>query len=331
VRLPASRWRVPLRILGRAVTNFIEDGGSRMAAAISFYALFSLFPITLLAVSIFGVVLRNPAVQEQVLAGIIGFLPIQDQSIANSLRNVARLGPTLTVVSALGSLWSAGALSAALRSSLNVVFEVQVGRPWFRAKLLDYVFLPIVALPLIGGIVLTTAWRIAQAELGRALGFLPSPISLSFFWYAGALAIPFLLSFVAFLLTYWVLPNRRTPFRYLWPGALLAALGFEVLKEGFAAYVENFAAFNVIYGSLGSVIVLLFWVYLTANIVLFGAEVSAEVPHVLHGEPRHGRGAEGNWRSSLVSMLRGLVMAGDQESTEPTPRRRPPPPPGSGK
>ncbi|MGE3857136.1 MAG: YihY/virulence factor BrkB family protein [Dehalococcoidia bacterium] len=319
-----AQWRVPLRILGRAVTNFIEDNGSHMAAAISYYALFSMFPLTLLAVSIFGLVLRNPAVQEQVLAGIIGFLPIQDQSIANSLRNVARLGPTLTIVSALGSLWSAGALSAALRSSLNVVFEVQTSRPWFRAKLIDYVFLPIVALPLLGGIVLTTAWRIAQAEVGSAFGFVPSPISLSWFWHAGALAIPFLLSFLAFLLTYWLLPNHRAPFRYLWPGALLAALGFEGLKEGFAAYVENFASFNVIYGSLGSVIVLLFWTYLTANIVLFGAEVSAEVPHVLHGEPRHGGSAEGNWRTSLMSLLRGLVLAGDQESAE-RPRRRPPP------
>lgn len=329
VRRSLAQWRVPLRVLGRAVTNFIEDNGGHMAAAISYYALFSMFPLTLLAVSIFGLVLRNPAVQEQVLAGIIAFLPVQDQSIANSLRNVARLGPTLTIVSAIGSLWSAGALSAALRSSLNVVFEAPSGRPWFRAKLIDYVFLPIVALPLLGGIVLTAAWRVVQAELGRALGFVESPVSFSWFWYAGALAIPFLLSFVAFLLTYWLLPNRRTPFRYLWPGALLAALGFEVLKEGFAAYVENVASFDV-YGSLGSAIVLLFWTYLTANIAIFGAEVAAEVPHVLHGEPRHGPGGEGNWRASLWSLLRGLVLAGEEEPPE-RPRRRLPPHLGGGK
>ncbi len=317
-------------VLGRSVTNFIEDSGNQMAAAVSYYALFSLFPLTLLAVSILGVLLRDPGVQDQVLLGIIAFLPIQDQSISNSLRNVADLGPTLTVVSVISSLWSAGALSAALRSSLNVVFEVHTGRPWLRAKAVDYMLLPVIGLPLVGGIALTTAWRIAQAEFGRTLGFIDSPISFSFFWNAGAVAIPFVLSFIAFMLTYWLLPNTHPKFRYLWPGALFAALGFEALKVGFAAYVEHVAAFNIIYGSVGSVIVLLFWVYLTANIVIFGGEIAAEVPHVLHGEARHGTKSEGNWKHSLLAMLRGLVMAGEEETAD-RPRRTLPPHSGGGK
>ena len=323
-RLSVAHWRVPLLVLGRSVTNFIEDNGNQMAAAVSYYALFSLFPLTLLAVSIFGVLLRDPGIQDQVLLGIIAFLPIQDQSIANSLRNVADLGPTLTVVSVLGSLWSAGALSAALRSSLNVVFEVQTGRPWLHAKAIDYMLLPVIGLPLVGGIVLTTAWRLAQAEFGRTLGFIDGPISFSFVWSAGALAIPFVLSFLAFMFTYWLLPNTHPRFRFLWPGALFAALGFEALKVGFAAYLEHFASFNVIYGSVGSVIVLLFWVYLTANIVIFGGEIAAEVPHVLHGEARHGTQSEGNWKRSLLAMLRGLVMAGEEETVDPTRRKLPP-------
>ncbi len=321
VRLFLAQWRVPLRILGRAATNFLEDGGSQMAAAISYYALFSLFPITLLAVSIFGIVLRNPAVQEQVLNAIITFLPIQDESIADSLRNVAKLGPTLTVVSAVGSLWSAGALSAAVRRSLNVAFDVTVPRPLLRAKLIDYMLLPIIGVPLLGGVVLTAAWRVVQAEVGRALVFVDSPVPTSFFWNAGALAIPVALSFVAFALTFWLLPNRRVHLRHIWPGALLAALGFEGLKVGFAAYVEHFASFDVIYGSLGSVIVLLFWVYVVASLVIFCGEVAAEVPHVIRGEPRHGHAAaedeQNDWRESVLAVLRGLVFAGDEVPAEP--------------
>ena len=60
-------------------------------------------------------------------------------------------------------------------------------------------------------------------------------------------------------------------------------------------------------------IVLLFWVYLVTSVMLFGAEVAAEVPRVLHEEPRHGDAPEGNWRTSLVAMLRGLVLAGDND------------------
>ncbi len=322
VRLIRAQWRVPLRILGRALTNFIDDGGSRMAAAISYYALFSLFPITLLAVSIFGIVLRAPGVQEQVLNAIITFLPTQDQSIADSLRNVAKLGPTLTIVSALGSIWTAGALSAAVRSALDVAFDVTVGRPWLRAKLIDYALLPIIGLPLLGGVVLTAAWRVVRTEFGRAWAYLDSPVQVPFADTGiasaiGALVVPFALSFVAFLLMYRLLPNRRVRVRDMWPGALLAAVGFEALKAGFAWYVEQFGSFNLIYGSLGSVIVLLFWVYLVANLVIFGGEVAAEVPHVLRGEPRHGRwgsgpDGEGDWRMSALSLLRGLVFADDR-------------------
>jgi len=208
---------------------------------------------------------------------------------------------------------------------LNVVFEVQVTRPLLRDKLVDYMLVPIIGLPLVGGIVLTTAWRLAQAEFGRALGLVSSPISFSFFWNAGAVAIPFALSFTAFAFTYWLLPNPHPRLRYIWPGALLAAVAFEALKVGFAYYLEHFASFDVIYGSVGSVIVLLFWVFLSANIAIFGGEVAAEVPHVLHGEPRHGWDTEGgDWRQSALSLLRGLVLAGNQEPMDEQARREHP-------
>ena len=144
---PGATWRLALRILARATVNFIDDRGTQMAAAISYYALFSLFPLTLLAVSIFGIVLRAPGVQERVLNAIIAFLPIHDQSIADSLRNVANLGPTITAISALGSVWAAGALSGAVRSTLNVVFEVDRERPLLHGALVDYLLLPIIAMP----------------------------------------------------------------------------------------------------------------------------------------------------------------------------------------
>ena len=312
-------WRLALRVLARATVSYIDDRGTQMAAAISYYALFSLFPLTLLGVSIFGIVLRAPGVQERVLNAIIAFLPIHDQSIADSLRNVAKLGPTLTAVSAFGSLWAAGALSGAVRSALNVVFEVDHDRPFLRAAAIDYLLLPIIALPLIGGIAVTAAWRFTQAQVAARFSFADNALT-RLGWEAGALAIPFALSFLAFMLTYKVLPNRYLRFRYLWPGALLATLGFEALKAGFGWYLERFANFDVVYGSLGSVIVLLFWIYLTATIVLFGAEVAAEVPHVLHEEPRHGTEPEGNWRASLGALLRGLVFVGDRPVEGPPPR-----------
>ena len=312
-------WRLPLNLLGRAAGTFSADRGTFMAAAISYYTLFSLFPLTLLAVAIFGIVIRDDVVQTRVLNSIIEFLPIEDSSIEESLRRVADLGPTLTVVSAFGSLWTAGALSAAVRSALNIAFDATRPRPMLRGKLIDYLLVPILGLPLIGGIVLTGVWRFAQQELADRWNFLDGRFSWT--WEVGAILIPLVLTFLAFLLAYWLVPNRRLSFRYLWPGALVAALGFETLKAGFTWYLANFGNYDVIYGSIGSVIILLFWVFVSANILIFGAEIAAEVPLILrdrqHADEDDDSG-DSDWRSGVLSFLRGLVMAGDEHEAVPS-------------
>ena len=295
------------RLLGRALVGFVLDRGSQMAAAISYYALFSLFPLTLLAVSIFGLVLRNQPFQERVLAAILDVLPMEDETISAALRGAANLGPTLTFVSILVSLWTAAALSASLRNALNVVFAVEKGRPYLRGKAVDFLLLPVLGIPFIGGVALTTVWRIVVREIGDRWEILDGWLGVV--WFIGFLAIPTGLTFLAFLLTFWLLPNRRLPFRYLWPGALVATLLFEALKQGFALYVHHVATFDVIYGPLSSVIVLLFWVNLTATIVVFGAEVSAALPGLSSGGP-----GEGDWRRSTWTFVRGLALAPENEA-----------------
>ncbi len=303
------------RLLARALVGFALDRGSQMAAAISYYALFSLFPLTLLAVSIFGIVLRNQPFQDRVLAAILDVLPVEDATIVDALHGAANLGPTLTLVSALASLWTAAALSASLRNALNVVFAVEKGRPYLRGKAVDLLLLPVLGIPFIGGVALTTVWRIVIREVGDRWALLDG--WFGFVWWLGFLAIPFGLTFLAFLLTFWLLPNRRLPFRYLWPGALVTTLLFEALKQGFALYVHHVATFDVIYGPVSSVIVLLFWVYLTATIVVFGAEVSAALPGLTSGGP-----GAGDWRRSTFTFLRGLVLAPENEVRHPIPSPR---------
>lgn len=298
------------RVLGRALVGFVLDRGSQMAAAISYYALFSMFPLTLLAVSIFGIVLRDQPFQERVLAAILDILPVEDETIADALHRVANLGPTLTLVSALVTLWTAAALSASLRNALNVVFAADQGRPYLHGKAVDFLLMPVLGLPFIGGVALTTAWRVIEREVGDRWSIFDG--WLGYVWGAGFIAIPFGLTFAAFLLTFWLLPNRRLALRYLWPGALVTTLLFEALKQLFAIYVHTIATFDAIYGPLSSVIVLLFWVYLTATIVVFGAEVSAALPGMAAGGP-----GAGDWKRSTRTFLRGLVMAPENEVRRP--------------
>ena len=304
---PGISLRLIPRLFGRALVAFVLDRGSQMAAAMSYYALFSLFPLTLLAVSIFGIVLRDQPFQDRVLAAILEVLPIEDETIADALRGAANLGPTLTLVSALASLWTAAALSASLRSALNVVFTTEQGRPYLRSKALDFLLLPVLGLPFIGGVALTTAWRVMVREASDRWEFLHGWLGIV--WWSGILAIPAALMFFAFLMTFWLLPNQRLALRYLWPGALVAALLFEGLKQAFAFYVHGLATFDVVYGPLSSVILLLFWVYLTATIVVFGAEVSAALPGINEGGP-----GAGDWRRSTWTFVRGLALAPENEA-----------------
>jgi membrane protein len=303
-RAVAGSRRRAARLLARATIRFVEHRCTQHAAAISYYALLSLFPLALLAAAIFGVLLRNDAVEARVLDRFVDALPVEAPAIADSLRGLAGLGPTLTVVSLLVIGWAAGALGAAVRSALDVVFEVPRGRPLLRAKLFDYTLLLALGLLFLASVALTTAWRIAQAEFATRFGLVEG--GLAPLWDLGALAIPALLTFAAVLLLYHSLPHRPLRIAHVWPGALLATAAFELAKAGFASYVAAFGRYELVYGSLGGVIALMFWVYLSANILLFGAELAAARADAATGltpDP------PGDWRRALRALVRGLVLA----------------------
>ena len=313
-RLAPWYWlAVFLRVTGRAIKNYAEDRGNQMAAAISYYTLFSLVPLFILAVAIFGLVLRDADLQQRVIDALVEALPLPEGDVDEVVRGAANLAPQLAAISFIGALWTAGALSAALRTSLNVAFEARRSRPALRGKLIDYTLLPILSIPVLGGLVISAGWRIIQ----RRTEDLPLAADFEWVWEYATLGTTLALSFVAFSLLYWLAPNRTVRFRYIWPGALFAALAFEGLKYGFSIYLTNFNNYDVVYGALGGVVVLLFWVFLSANILILGAEVANELPHVLRDEPRHGRvresSEERHWISAGWKVVRWLLLAPEDE------------------
>lgn len=303
---------VVLRVSGRSAKNFAEDRGTQMAAAISYYTLFSLLPLLILTIAIFGLVLRDESLQQRVIDNLIEALPILPDDVNSVVTGTIESAPELALISLLGAIWTSGALSAALRTALNVAFEARRTRPALRGKLIDYALLPILGLPMLGSIVLSAAWQIIRQRTEN----LPLATNFEWVWDAATLATSLMLSFLAFSLLYWLAPNRRVRFRYLWPGALFAAVAFEALKYGFTVYLTNFANYEVVYGALGGVVVLLFWVFLSANILILGAEIANEVPHVLREEPRHGRerGREDrSWISAVWKVIRWFLLAPEDE------------------
>ena len=170
---------------------------------------------------------------------------------------------------------------AAIRRSLNIIYgDVQYMRPWFWQKVVDLSLVLGIGIFIGGSIAATTALRVIQtrSEDLASAGQLSEDLGIA--WTLGEYTIPFAFSFLAFTVLYTLVPSRNRNLGNAWPGALVAALLFEVVKFGFSFYVTNFKNFDLVFGSLGAVATFMFWVYLSGQIMLLGAEVATVYPKV---------------------------------------------------
>jgi len=306
----------------RSVKAFFDDSCSQRAAALSYYVLFSLFPLIIFSVGIIGLFLQDEALQEDLVNQIMDNIPLsQDEGrddVTDALQHVASgQSGAIGFIGLIGLAWSGSAMFGVLRSSLNVMFHVQQPRPVLISKLVDLAivlsFTPFFVL----SIAATSTLRIARRASEDVPLFGDAAQTLGFGWQIAAFVMPVVISFVAFFLVYWLVPAQRARPRDLVPGALLAAVLFEVVKVGFNVYLENFSNYDVVFGSLGAVVAFLFWVYLSANIMLLGAELASEVPGVASGLFDGPHGPKPPLRDRAMRLARSLVLQPPKQETPP--------------
>lgn len=280
--------RLP-QLLERGITEFFRDSCGQRAAAISFYALFSLFPLAILSVAAFGVVTGNEAARERVITFVLDNLPLeQSQGRADLHRILLQVTGGVAGFGVLGLvtlLFSATGVMGSIRVALNAAFDARDTRPPVIAKLYD-------ALWVIGFGVLVSA-SFALSVLDQVTGL---PL--------GRL-LPLAVNFAVFAILFRFVPARCPRLRDTWPGIVLAAIGLELAKAGFGLYLSNFAHYGAVYASLGSVVAFLMFVYLAASVALLGAEVSSEWPAVRAGAYD---GPSAPLPKRVGSLLRGLVL-----------------------
>lgn len=276
----------PLDVLIRAVQQFLNDNAMTYAAATSYYVLFSLFPTMIFIVTVFGFVVRDPELQEQVVATIVNVVPAGfdvRREINEVISSVSQASsPLLLIAGLLGTAWTASNMFAALRRALNRSFNVEQKRNFLVGRLMDMLNLPLIMLLALVSVAATAAVRILEAQLTE--WFYETELS-SWTWSVAYFLVPYVISFMVFLMVYRVLPNARFPFRYLAIGAAFTAIGFELVKGGFSLYVTNFGSYQEVYGALGGVVAFLFFVFIQSNVVIFGGAITAQVIHDYHIEP----------------------------------------------
>ncbi len=274
-RLPRDAWKP---IVKRTMRGFQRDNLTDNAAALTYYAVLSLFPGLLVLVSALRVF--GAGTSSTVVRNIVAIAP---GGVGNTLNNAVKTlqqgaGGTATllvIVGLLGSLWSASGYISAFMRAANTIYDVPEGRPFWK-------MIPVrLGLTVAAGVILSAAalsvavtGKLATA-IGDAMGIGHSAVTV---WDIAKWPVLLVIVSLLFALLYWASPNaRHGRFRFFSVGSLLAVLIWVIASLGFALYVSDFASYNRVYGSLATIIVFLVWLWISNLALLLGAEVDAEI------------------------------------------------------
>ena len=277
------------KLTRRSVQGFLAHNCSQMAAAISYYVLFSLFPLLIFLVGILGLFLRNQGLQQDIVNRVLDFIPLSEgegrNTVTDAVKAVAGPGSgALGVLGLIGMVWSASSMFGAIHRSIDTIYGLEYRRPFVQQKLLDMAMAVGVGAFFLLSVGATAFLRTVREFSSDIAYFGDAAQQAGFIWDAASFLIPLVISFVAFLVLYWIVPDTATRLREVWPGALVAAILFEIAKVGLSIYLVNFSNYDIVFGSLGAVAAFLFGVYLSANVMLFGAEVACQYGRFLGGE-----------------------------------------------
>jgi membrane protein len=275
----------------RLYREYEHDAVSDTAAQLSYYFLFALFPFLFFVAALTAYLpLRGP--MDQLLARVRPMVPREAMALIDThLRAlVSQPRPRLLTFALLGSVWSASRGVDAVRRALNLAYDVTESRPWWKTQIAS------IALTFAGAFLLLAA--VALLIAGGQVGFwIAGKIGVEFYyvwtmrWLRWPLTAMMIMTVAA--LTYYYLPDVKQSFKFITPGSVLATLLWLLTTWGFGQYVASFGDYNVTYGSLGGVVVLLTWLYLSGFIFLLGGEVNAILEHAAATGKAAGARAEG--------------------------------------
>ncbi|HEY2193804.1 MAG TPA: YihY/virulence factor BrkB family protein [Actinomycetospora sp.] len=268
-RLPLHLWWTTLR---RAVVKGLQDQVGLMAGGIAFFAILALAPALIALVALFGLT-TSPSRTAAVAGWLADALPETARPLVlEQLQSVVSGGTgsltTACVVAGATALWSASGSTQKLLTSIQWVYD----RPETRGTLRLYSLAVVLALGAAVFMVVAVALLVGTPALVGRLGTGARVIAEVGRWVLLALLVV-----TALAVVYRVSPDRDGPrWRWLTPGAVVAGIGWLAGSVLFSIYVDDFASYGQTYGALAGVAVVMLWLYLTAYVVLMGAEINAE-------------------------------------------------------
>jgi membrane protein len=264
-------------LVKRTLRESIRDDADGLAAQLGYYFFLSLFPMLLFLIALASLFPLQHLTDETVRmlqpiapAEVITIIKDQMLAIANS-RSTALLSLGL-----IGAIWSSSAAMGAIVSAMNRAYGVQDSRPWWKVKLLAVLLTVGLAFFILISLTLVVAGPQLADWFARMFGW-----SQFFVWTWKVLQWPlvFLLVATAIGLIYYFAPDAEQDWVWITPGSVLATSLWLLGSLGFRLYVVNFGNYEAGYGTIGGIIVLLLWFYLSGFVIIVGAELNSEIEH----------------------------------------------------
>lgn len=242
-----------------------------VAAQMAYFFLLALFPLMIFMVTLLGYLPIDP---NEVFNVVKDFAPSDSLSLVqDTLQEVtSNENGGLLSVGFLGTIWSASNAMNAVIKGLNYAYDVKETRAFYVARglsiLLTFAFIIIIAVMLI--------LQVFGQQIGEfAFEFLGMGDQFLIIWTWIRFLLPPVVLFLVFVGLYYLAPNLKVKYITVLPGAIFATIGWLIVSLGFSFYVNNFGNYSATYGSIGGVIVLMIWLYLSAMIILVGGEINA--------------------------------------------------------
>ncbi len=247
------------------------DDVQGISAQLTYYLILSLFPFLIFIMTLIGY--AHISVEDKI-RDLEQIMPAEAISIIEEILKDVAEGRSQALLSfgMLATLWAASKGINAIIKGLNRAYDIEESRVFWKIRgiaFLATLFIGLVVLLSILLLVLGT-WLKTQVFL-----LLDLPYGFQKIWDLLQYAVPLFVMFLVFTLLYWIAPSRRLTLKEVMPGAMFATLGWIITSILFSVYVNQFSNFTETYGSLGGVMVLLIWLYISSIIILAGGEINA--------------------------------------------------------
>ncbi|HST84667.1 MAG TPA: YihY/virulence factor BrkB family protein [Kineosporiaceae bacterium] len=272
-KLPKRSW---FRILRGAGKEFSDDNLSDSAAALTYYAIQSIFPGAIVLLSLVGFL--GPQATQTLINNLGEIIPGSAQAtIVNTIKQLQgnqQAASLAFIISLALGIWSASGYVAAFMRASNVVYDVPEGRPiWKTIPIRIAITVVQLVLMLVVAVIVVFTGPVAE-QAGDLLGLGSAAVTT---WNIVKWPVLLVIMMVMVGILYWAAPNAKRGFRWVTPGGVLGVLIWVIASALFAYYVANFASYNKTYGALAGVIIFLVWIWISNLAILLGAEFNAEI------------------------------------------------------